>query len=84
MLDVSSNRDAQEKIKFNILKSATLVASKQLDSHGVLQIPGRIDTAFNALTRIANQGEHPRVSSFVCLNMIHVSFLQKLYIRALF
>jgi hypothetical protein len=57
MLDASGNRDAQEKVQFNILKSAIFVAGKPLDSHGVLQIPGLVDSTFNALAHAANQGE---------------------------
>jgi hypothetical protein len=60
MLDASGNRDAQTKIQFEILKSASFVAGKQLDSHEVLQIPGRVDATFLTLTRIANQGKKIR------------------------
>lgn len=57
MLDASGNRDAQEKMQFSILKSATLVAGKDLDSRWILQIPGCVDSTFNSLSCIANQGE---------------------------
>ncbi len=61
MVHASGNSDAQEKMHFSILKSATIVTGEQLDSHGLMQIPGRVDSSFNALTRIADQGEKIRV-----------------------
>ncbi len=57
MLDAPGKRDVQEKVQFSILKSAILIAGKSLDSHGVLQIPGRVDSTLNALAHVANQGE---------------------------
>jgi hypothetical protein len=65
MLEATGNRDAQEKVQFSILKSATFIAGKQLGSHGVLQIPKSVDSTFNELTRIANQGEKTSVFAFV-------------------
>lgn len=82
MLDASGNRETQAKIQFKILKSAAF--DKKLDCHEVLQIPGRVDSSFIALTRIANQGGNSAHFHDLCINVIGLSFRQTFYIGALF